>query len=91
MQFREKGAVELGGLILVEIGRGNAGRALSLSIYRLPSKPLREAAGKKTTTMSKEIESSFFSRKENRSAGTSREGEGRGEWKEGQGLAWWWW
>lgn len=60
MQFREKGAVELGGLILVEIGRGNAGRALSLSIYRLPSKPLREAAGKKTTTMSKEIESSFF-------------------------------
>lgn len=46
-QFREKGAVELGGLILVEIGRGNAGRALSLSIYRLPSKPLREAAGKK--------------------------------------------
>lgn len=46
-QFREKGAVELGGLILVEIGRGNAGRALSLSIYRLPSKPLREAAAKK--------------------------------------------
>lgn len=82
-QFREKGAVELGGLILVEIGRRECRAALSLSIYRLPSKPLGKAdAGKKDDVYQSEEIVSFRNKKENRSAESSREGEGRGRMEE---------
>lgn len=92
-QFREKGAVELGGLILVEIGRRECRTALSLSIYRFALETAGEGRRWKNKTMfTKGKKSSLFeTKKENRSAESSREGEGRGEWKNGQGLAWWWW
>lgn len=78
-QFREKGAVELGGLILVEIGRGNAGRALSFVYLSIALENRCERPLEKRTTLSKPIEWSLFEKKENRSVGTSREREGRGE------------
>lgn len=87
-QFRKKGAVELSGLILVGIGRGNAGRALSLSIYRLPSKPLGKAAGNKDDVYQKEEIVAFREEKRESVGGDElreREGE-NGRMGQGTGV-----
>lgn len=76
-QFREKGAVELGGLILVEIGRGNAGRALSFVYLSIALENRCERPLEKGTTLSKPIESSLFEKK--RIGRWGRAERGRGE------------
>jgi len=69
----------LGGLILVEIGRGNAGRALFFVYLSIALETAGEGRwGKKDDVHQKEELVSFRQKQEYRSAGTSREREGRG-------------
>lgn len=86
-QFREKGAVELGGLILVEIGRGSAGRAFVYLSIGLET-AAKGRLGQKDDA--DQMDGIVAFRKRSRSAETRKERAG-GRREEKKELVWWWW